>query len=283
MSYWRFAAMILTSAVVMFGLMYLNTYLIGHAFFSETRAYMAILMGAVMAFIMLGFMFSMYSNKAANAAIFAGAIVVFAGALWLVRSQATVGDLSYMRAMIPHHSIAIMTSNRANLSDARVQGLARGIAEAQNKEIAEMRHLIADIAANGDRTGRAGSGPASIVPLDEALSTPVIARLDAEPMTDEEIARAFPGGEACAFAYTTKSRPVLATNGNAGLIKISADLVEVEGDDGRFGVDGLQIDLRGRDGSDLATSGTGLQEATMTLVVDQELEAGYAGWWRCSQ
>ena len=70
MSYWRFAAMIATSTLVMFGLMYLNSYLIGHVFFSETRAYMAVLMGAVMAFIMLAFMLSMYASKAINAAIF---------------------------------------------------------------------------------------------------------------------------------------------------------------------------------------------------------------------
>ena len=92
MSYWRFAAMIATSTVVMFGLMYLNTYLISHVFWSETRAYMALLMGATMAIIMLAFMLSMYSSKAINTAIFAGAAIAFAGSLWLVRSQATVGE-----------------------------------------------------------------------------------------------------------------------------------------------------------------------------------------------
>lgn len=106
MSYLRFFAMIATSTIVMFGLMYLNTYIISHAFFSETRAYMALLMGATMAVIMLGFMLSMYSNRALNVAIFASAVVVFGAALWLVRSQATVQDRSFMSAMIPHHSIA---------------------------------------------------------------------------------------------------------------------------------------------------------------------------------
>tara|TARA_R110002124_G_scaffold100168_2_gene246734 strand:- start:81 stop:506 length:426 start_codon:yes stop_codon:yes gene_type:complete len=139
--------MIATSTIVMFGLMYLNTYAIDHATFSETRLYMALIMGAVMAIVMLGFMLSMYTNKTLNMAIFAGAVVVFAGALWLVRSQTTVQDVSYMRAMIPHHSIAIMTSRRAEISDPRVRQLADEIIEAQVKEIAEMKGLIADLKA----------------------------------------------------------------------------------------------------------------------------------------
>jgi len=145
MSYGRFSAMIATSTVVMFGLMYLNTYALDHITFSETRLYMAFLMGAVMAVIMLGFMLSMYRNRTVNMAIFGGAIVVFAVSLWLVRSQATVDDVSYMRAMIPHHSIAIMTSERANITDPRVRELADGIIEAQVKEIAEMKALIVDL------------------------------------------------------------------------------------------------------------------------------------------
>ncbi|WP_109464885.1 DUF305 domain-containing protein [Albibacillus kandeliae] len=147
MSYGRFAAMIATSTVIMFGLMYLNTYALNHIFFSETRAYMALLMGAVMAVIMLAFMLSMYRNPTANIAIFAGAILVFAASLFLVRSQETVDDVSYMRAMIPHHSIAIMTSRRAHISDPRVRELADGIIQAQVKEIAEMKALIADLEA----------------------------------------------------------------------------------------------------------------------------------------
>lgn len=145
MSYKRFFAMIATSTVVMFGLMYLNTFRWEHVLFSETRVYMAILMGATMAVIMLGFMLSMYKNKAANVAIVAGAAVVFAGSLFLVRSQATVSEVSYMRAMIPHHSIAIMTSERAQITDPRVRKLADEIIAAQRREIAEMKYLIAEL------------------------------------------------------------------------------------------------------------------------------------------
>ncbi|WMT86025.1 DUF305 domain-containing protein [Pelagibacterium sp. 26DY04] len=143
--YARFFAMIATSTVVMFGLMYLNTYALDHIFFSETRAYMALLMGAAMAIIMLSFMLGMYKNTALNIGIYLAAILVFAGSLYLVRSQATIEDVSWMRAMIPHHSIAILTSENANLSDPRAIDLANRIIEAQRSEIEEMKALIADL------------------------------------------------------------------------------------------------------------------------------------------
>ncbi|MGJ8546494.1 MAG: DUF305 domain-containing protein [Sulfitobacter sp.] len=145
MSYYRFFAMILTSTLVMYGLMYLNSYALDHVIFSETRSYMAMYMGAVMAVIMLAFMLGMYTDRLANTAIFIGSAAVFAISLFLVRSQSTVDDTSWMRAMIPHHSIAILTSERANISDPRVRSLADDIIKAQKREIAEMKALIADL------------------------------------------------------------------------------------------------------------------------------------------
>tara|TARA_R110002049_G_scaffold29494_2_gene100265 strand:- start:347 stop:772 length:426 start_codon:yes stop_codon:yes gene_type:complete len=137
--------MILTATVIMLGLMYLNTYQLDHVTFSETRTYMAIVMGATMAVVMLGFMLDMYTRKGVNMAILVGSVVVFAGALWLVRSQQTVDDVAYMKAMIPHHSIAIMTSERAQIEDPRVRELADAIIETQREEISEMKALIADL------------------------------------------------------------------------------------------------------------------------------------------
>lgn len=150
MGYGRFFAMIATSTVVMYGLMYLNTYSIDHIEFSQTRMWMAVYMGAVMAVIMLAFMLGMYSDRRKNIAIFLGAGLAFVLSLWLVRSQETVEDLAWMRAMIPHHSIAILTSERADISDPRVRNLADAIIETQRQEIAEMKSYIADIEANGD-------------------------------------------------------------------------------------------------------------------------------------
>jgi uncharacterized protein (DUF305 family) len=145
MKYSRFAFMIATSTVVMFVLMYLNTYALDHVWFSQTRAWMALVMGATMAVVMLGFMLDMYESRSANLLILAGAMAAFAVALWLVRSQETVDDVSYMKAMIPHHSIAIMTSERAHIRDPRVRRLADAIIETQVREIAEMEQLIGDL------------------------------------------------------------------------------------------------------------------------------------------
>jgi uncharacterized protein (DUF305 family) len=106
---------------------------------------MAVVMGAVMAVVMLSFMLKMYQKKLINIAIFVGSALLFTAALWLVRSQATVGDAEYMKAMIPHHSIAILTSERAQISEPRVRKLADEIIEAQRREIAEMKYLIRDL------------------------------------------------------------------------------------------------------------------------------------------
>jgi uncharacterized protein (DUF305 family) len=148
MSYARFAAMIVASTVVMFVLMYLNVYSADDIWFSQTRLWMALIMGAAMAVVMMGFMFAMYPSGRANVAIVIGAVVVFGVSLWLVRSQATVSDVAYMKAMIPHHSIAILTSRRAHIRDPRVRELADGIIKAQVHEIGEMEDLIADLERN---------------------------------------------------------------------------------------------------------------------------------------
>lgn len=140
--------MITAATIVMFGLMYLNTYELGHVLFSQTRLYMALVMGATMAILMLLFMLSMYRNRRVNAGIFAGSALLFFLALWLVRSQSTVGDVSWMKAMIPHHSIAILTSERARISDPRVRKLAEQIVEAQRREIAEMKMLVKELQNN---------------------------------------------------------------------------------------------------------------------------------------
>ncbi|MDI1267714.1 MAG: DUF305 domain-containing protein [Polaromonas sp.] len=147
MKYTTFAMMIAAGSIIMFGLMYLNTYALDHIFFSETRAYMTVIMGATMAVVMLLFMWKMYPNKVANFSILVGSVITIFAALWLVRSQVTVDDVSYMRAMIPHHSIAILTSERAKITDPRVRKLADDIIAAQRKEIGEMKRYIEDLEA----------------------------------------------------------------------------------------------------------------------------------------
>lgn len=143
--YVKFTSMILTSTVVMYIMMYFNTYEWDHIYFSETRAYMALYMGAGMAVIMLAFMANMYKKTKLNLMIYGLSVIMFAVGIWGVRSQATVNQVDWMKAMIPHHSIAILTSTRADIEDPRVRQLADDIIEAQKREIKEMQALVEEL------------------------------------------------------------------------------------------------------------------------------------------
>ncbi len=125
--------------------MYFNVYALDHIFFSQTRLFMALMMGAMMAIIMLLFMWKMYDNKKMNIGILVVSVALFFSSLFMVRSQTAVGDTAWMKAMIPHHSIAILTSKNADLSDPRVKELAEKIIDAQEKEIKEMKELIEEL------------------------------------------------------------------------------------------------------------------------------------------
>lgn len=140
--YTKFVLMLLLSFIAMYITMYFNTYEIDHVYFSLTRFYMACLGISAMAVIMLLFMLNMYKNKKKNIAIILGSIILFSSALTLVRTQTPIGDILYMKAMIPHHSIAILTSKRADIKDPEVRKLADEIIKAQEKEIAEMKMFI---------------------------------------------------------------------------------------------------------------------------------------------
>ena len=161
-----FFAMIATSIVTMFVLKYSNLWESDDIFFSQTRMWMALMMGMAMIVIMLGFMWGMYKSRKTKILVMIGAILGFILFLFLARSQETVGDEAWMKAMIPHHSIAVLTSSRANISDPRVRELADEIIKAQVREIAEMELLLADIEQNGEL------GNGSPIPARPAALTP---------------------------------------------------------------------------------------------------------------
>lgn len=144
-AYGRFLLMLLLSAIGMYAVSYLNSYSIDHVFFSWTRVFMVMMSVSVMALIMWALMRRMYTDRRWNSAIIVGAFVLFAAGLGLVRTQATIGDVDWMRAMIPHHSIAVLTSSEANLKDPRVRELARSIVDSQTREIDQMKGLIAEL------------------------------------------------------------------------------------------------------------------------------------------
>ncbi|MGY2067551.1 DUF305 domain-containing protein [Blastococcus sp. SYSU DS0619] len=148
--YLRFAAMISTSMVVMYFTMFAGTWEWDHVRFSESRVFMALTMGGTMGLIMLGWMLNMYKNVKGNIAIVAASLLLLGGGIALDRSQVLVDDVNWMSAMIPHHSLAITRSERADIDDVRVCQLAVEIIRAQEREIAEMEWLIQDIEENGE-------------------------------------------------------------------------------------------------------------------------------------
>jgi uncharacterized protein (DUF305 family) len=113
--------------------------------FSQTRLFMTFIMAGSMALVTLFFMRHMNKDKQSNITIVIGSVALMGLGFWLVRSQATMGDVAWMKAMIPQHSIAILTSERANIIDSRVRKLADDIIEVQRREIGEMEVLIRDI------------------------------------------------------------------------------------------------------------------------------------------
>lgn len=153
MGWSRFFAMIAVSTIVMFPLMYQLVYTADHATFSLTRLISAVVMGCVMAVIMLAFMWKMYAGPTTKLAVLAVSIIAGIGFLAINRQQSLIGDVSFMKSMIPHHSIAINNARKADIRDPRVRKLADGIIRAQVKEIAEMKLLLRDI----DRDGTRGS------------------------------------------------------------------------------------------------------------------------------
>lgn len=280
MSYIRFGLMILCSTVVMFILMYLNTYAWEHVFFSETRTYMAVLMGATMAVIMLAFMLGMYSNGTMNIAIFIGAVIVFAASLWLVRSQVTVSGPSYMRAMIPHHSIAVMTSERAGIEDARVRKLADEIIEAQRREIAEMRYLIADVSGGDVVNDIYEDPPARRGTVEDALNNTLLARLDPAPLAAEELADLVTADETCRFNRSPETDPVLwaASDGSNAAMKLNGVIIPLSGGgaDNSYSAPGVTMTVRR-----LGDDGDWRSNAQLVFDLEQGPTVGYRGFYSC--
>ncbi|WP_228386484.1 DUF305 domain-containing protein [Ornithinicoccus halotolerans] len=147
--YLRFAAMILTGMAVMYAVMFVGSWEWSHVRWSQSRLFMALTMGGAMGLVMLGWMLNMYRNMKANLAVVVASLLLLGGGAYLDRSQTTVDDDGFMSAMIPHHSLAITRSERAQIQDVRVCELAVAISEAQRREISEMEWLIQDIQSHG--------------------------------------------------------------------------------------------------------------------------------------
>lgn len=142
MSYKKFAVMMFISFIIMYMVMFLNMDSIDHYHTSTTRIYMAVLMVAPMAIVMMAMMGKMYPSKKSNTEIVVAAIILFIVTLTALRTQRPISDVQYMKAMIPHHSSAVMTSKHANIKDAEVRKLADSIIASQEREIQQMETIL---------------------------------------------------------------------------------------------------------------------------------------------
>jgi hypothetical protein len=165
MSWTRFVAMIGTSTFIMFFLMYQLIYSLDHAMLSLNRLVASLVMGCVMSVVMLSFMWSMYRGRQIKIAVLIGSTAGAVILLGMNRTQAVISDVTFMKSMIPHHSIAINNARKATITDPRVRRLADGIIESQVREIAEMKLLIEDISQEGTRgTSKLSPRSAEVTP-----------------------------------------------------------------------------------------------------------------------
>ncbi|MGG6295320.1 DUF305 domain-containing protein [Leptolyngbya sp. AN02str] len=151
MSWGRFAITIAISTLIMFFLMYQLLYTVDHATLSINRVISSLVMGCVMTAEMLASMWSMFVGRLTKIVVLAVAVLAGTVLLSINRSQAAISDVTFMRSMIPHHSIAINNARKASISDPRVRRLADQIIESQIREIEEMKLLIQDIEQNGEQ------------------------------------------------------------------------------------------------------------------------------------
>jgi hypothetical protein len=240
---------------------------------------------------MLGYMLNMYKSRTVNLAIFIGAALTIALTTWLVRSQMTVSGTDFMQAMIPHHSIAILTSERAGIEDPRVRKLADEIIEAQRKEIAEMKYLIRALERDSAQTGRKPEAPAEEMAAGEAARRADLATTDLESMTDAELRRMLGSGPVCRFAYSAGDAAVAAATAprdgeSRGVIKLHGRLVPMQvryqGPQGE-GFELSSDDVRVMTAPYEVAAENGARDAEARLHIGKDLEVGYGGFYDCTR
>ncbi|MBB4660226.1 MULTISPECIES: DUF305 domain-containing protein [Parvularcula] len=284
-SYGRLLTMVLTSTVFMYFFMYLNIYRWGDFHLSETRFFMSTLMFGTMLAIMLAFMLHMYKDRRVNIALFVASGVLWLVGLYFMRSQVTVEDQSWMKSMIPHHSIAIMVSERADITDPRARKLADEIIAAQEKEIAEMEYLIRSIREDGEATdgyplGEAEGSTPVVRSVRAALSQPGVSSLDVGGMTPEEVARVVPS-PACEFRFSEGQQALVAIGSDGqGVMKLMGNLVPLTARDASI-TDGATLEAPG---ARLAIDRLDGDAASLVFELDAgtPLRVGYDGVYVCA-
>ena len=129
--------------VIMYLVMYTMIATLDHFYLNLNNVYMTLMMVAPMAIVMLVSMRSMFQSRRLNLLIGGGAAVVFLASFIAMRTQAGVGDEEFLRSMIPHHSGAVLMCREASITDPEIAGLCREIIVGQEREIAQMKAILA--------------------------------------------------------------------------------------------------------------------------------------------
>jgi uncharacterized protein (DUF305 family) len=132
-------------AVVMYAVMYTMIDSLNDYFSNLNQVYMAGMMVAPMAILMLISMKDMYRDARKNLLLYMGATALLIGFFIFMRQQSFIGDKQFLRSMIPHHSGAVLMCNKAQVSDPEIINLCAKIIESQKAEIAQMKTILARI------------------------------------------------------------------------------------------------------------------------------------------
>lgn len=140
--YQKLALSSLISFIIMFFIMYamIDTY--EHLYININKFYMALLMITPMIIIKILSMPEMFKNKKINISIISTCILTIIISITAIRYQSFVDDKEFLRAMIPHHSSAILMCDEANISDAEINELCNSIITAQKSEIKQMEQIL---------------------------------------------------------------------------------------------------------------------------------------------
>jgi uncharacterized protein (DUF305 family) len=140
-NYLRLGGELAFDFAVMYLAMYTMIATLEHFRFNLNNVYMTLMMVSPMAIVMVWSMRSMFPSRRVNLSIVAAAVAVFIASFAAMRTQAAVGDGEFLRAMIPHHSGAILMCEKAKLNDPEIVALCRDIVQSQAKEIEQMKAI----------------------------------------------------------------------------------------------------------------------------------------------
>lgn len=144
-SYQKLGWMMLLSFVVMYILMYAMVDQLSNVIPNVNQFYMAGLMASPMLIIELLLMNKMYPNKKFNAMLMGLGVVLLLFFWFGIRKQTAVGDVQFLKSMIPHHAGAILMVEESSLQDPEIRKLADDIIKAQHQEIEFMKKKIEEL------------------------------------------------------------------------------------------------------------------------------------------